>query len=242
VDVVRVGRVIRAIRMRRGWRQLDLANRAKVSQSLIARIERGGAGRLRLDTIDRIAAALDARLVVRVDWQGEGADRLLDLDHANVVEELLAFLGSAGWVALPEVTFNDYGERGSIDILAWHEATATLLVIEVKTVVPDIQGMLATFDRKLRHADAVARARGWRPGRIWSVLAISETRTSRRRVEAHSETFDARFPDRARAVRQALYRPETVASGSPPVRGLWFLSSRTAAGSRQRVVRRRQAG
>ena len=35
MDVVRVGRVIRAIRMHRGWRQVDLAESADVSQSLI---------------------------------------------------------------------------------------------------------------------------------------------------------------------------------------------------------------
>jgi transcriptional regulator with XRE-family HTH domain len=225
--------------MRRGWRQVDLGERAGVSQSLIARVERGGTGRLRVDTIDRIAAVLDARLTVRIDWQGEAADRLLDADHAEIVEQVMVFMRLAGWEVLPEVTFNTAGERGAIDILAWHAGSATLLVVEVKTVVPDLQGMLGTFDRKLRHADAAARGRGWRPGRIWSLLAMSESRTSRRRVSKHAETFTARFPHRGREARQAFRNPGSVTAGSPPIRALWFLPLRTKAGSRQRIVRGR---
>lgn len=208
-----------------------------MSQSLIARVERGGAGKLRLDTLERVAAALDARLVVRIDWQGEAADRLLDRDHADLIERLLAFLRGAGWEAVPEATFNIGGERGSIHILAWHGPTTTLLVVEVKTVVPDIQAMLGTFDRKVRHADAIARARGRRPGRIWSLMAISEARTSRRRIEAHAKTFAARFPARSRSARQALAQPASVPPGAHPLRALWFLSGRTTAGARQRVAR-----
>src|SRR6185312_11798662 len=102
MDAVRVGRVVRALRIRRRWRQLDLAVRARISQSLVARIERGGAGRLRLDTLERVIAALDARLVLRVDWHGEAADRLLDADHAAIVERVLGILHASGWEAVPE--------------------------------------------------------------------------------------------------------------------------------------------
>lgn len=175
MDGVRIGRILRALRMRRGWRQLDLAERVGVSQSLIARVERGGAGRLRLDSLERIAKALEARLSVRLDWHGEAADRLLDAGHAELVEFLLGLLREAGWEGIPEVTFSVGPERGSFDILAWHEPTGTLLIVEVKTVVPDMQAMLATFDRKQRHANGVARGRGWRPARIWSLLAIGES-------------------------------------------------------------------
>ena len=235
MDSVRVGRVIRALRIHRGWRQLDLAGRVRVSQSLIARVERGGAGRVTVDTLERVAAALDARLVVRVDWQGEAADRLLDADHAALVEEVLSILRGAGWECLPEVTFAAPGERGSIDVLAWHAASATLLVVEVKSVVSDVQGTISTFDRKLRHADSVARAGGWRPARVAALLVIGESRTSRRRVEAHASTFAARFPDRGRTTRRFLARP----ADTPALRGLWFLSARTRTTIRHRVAKRR---
>ncbi len=236
MNTIRIGRVVRALRIRRGWRQVDLAARAGVSQSLIARVERGGADRLTVATLEAITTALGARLTLRVDWNGEALDRLLDADHAAIVEFVIATLRRFGWEAVPEVSFAINGERGSIDILAWHAATATLLVIEVKSVVPDVQATLHAFDRKLRLADRVARERGWRSGRIASLLIVGESRTSRRRIEAHASTFEARFPARALEVRRFIADP-SVASG---LRGLWFLSVRTGAGSRQRVVKGRK--
>jgi transcriptional regulator with XRE-family HTH domain len=237
MDGVRIGRVVRALRIRRAWRQVDLAARAGVSQSLIARVERGGADRLTVATLEAIASALGARLLVRIDWNGEAADRLLDADHAAIVELVIAILRRAGWEAVPEVSFAIDGERGSIDILAWHAPTATLLVVEVKSVVPDVQATLHVFDRKTRLAGRIGRERGWRAQRISSLLAVGEGRTARRRIEAHASTFDARFPHRAVEVRRYLANP----AGATVLRGLWFLSVRTGAGSRQRVARGRQA-
>jgi len=236
MDAVRFGRIVRALRRRRGWRQVDLARRTGVSQSLIARIERGGAARVTVRRLEAIVESLGARVTVRVDWNGEAADRLLDAEHAALVDVIVRRLRDAGWDAVPEATFAIGGERGSIDILAWHEASATLLVIEVKSVVPDVQGMLATHDRKLRLADRVARDRGWRPAQIGSLLVISDPRTSRRRVDQHAATFASRFPDGITEVRRYIARPGQAARA---LRGLCFLSSRTGAGTRQRITRRR---
>jgi transcriptional regulator with XRE-family HTH domain len=231
MDLVRVGRTIRAIRIKKRWRQVDLAARANVSQSLVARIERGRAGRVRIDTLARVVAALDARMVVRVDWQGEGADRLLDAGHAALVEQVIGILRAAGWEAIPEVTFAIDGERGSVDILAWHSATATALIVEIKTVVPDVQGLLAPFDRKVRRAGSLAAARGWRVAKVGALLVIAESRTSRRRVEAHASTFASRFAHGATDTRRFLNRPGDY----PALRGLWFLSPRTRVTTRHRV-------
>ena len=231
MESVRLGRVVRALRQRRGWRQSDLAGRVGVSQSLIARVERGGAHRLTVERLEAIALELGARLLVRVDWNGEAADRLLDAGHAALVEHVIDILRRSGWEPVPEVTFAVGTERGSIDILAWHASSATLLVVEVKSVVPDMQGMLAPFDRKVRLADGIARARGWRPGHIATLLVIAESRTSRRRIEAHAATLDSRFPHRAREIRRFIADP-TIG----PIGGIWFLSPRTTTTARHRVV------
>lgn len=236
MDAVRFGRIVRALRHRRGWRQVDLAQRCGVSQTLVARVERGGAPRLTVRRLEAIVEELGARVSLRVDWNGEAADRLLDAEHAAMVDLVVAMLRRAGWEAVPEVTFAIGVERGSIDILAWHEETATLLVIEIKTVVPDVQAMLSVHDRKVRLSDRVARDRGWRPRRIASLLVIRDTRTARRRVDEHAATFAARFPDRVAEVRRFIDQP---AGAARALRGLWFLSGKTEAGSRQRVVRRR---
>ena len=109
----------------------------------------------------RVAAALGGTISCRLLWHGEGLDRLLDAAHASLLDKTLSSLHTAGWQTATEVTFNVRGERGSIDILAFHEATGSLLVIEIKSVVPDLQGMLGTLDRKVRVAAEIARERGW---------------------------------------------------------------------------------
>lgn len=231
VDFVRIGRSVRALRRRRGWRQADLAHAAGTSQTTIGRIERGEGDRVPPRTLDRILQALGARLRVSVDWNGEALDRLLDSEHAHLVEETLRHLTRLGWDCAAEVTFSIGRERGSVDVLAWHAGARALVVIEVKTVVPDVQAMLATLDRKTRLGASIAGARGWRPLGLGCLLVVRESRTSRRRVEAHVLTFGAQLPERTVAVKRWLAGPK---SGSP-VRSLWFVSDRHQATPRHRV-------
>lgn len=234
MDVVRFGRIVRALRRRRGWRQVDLALRAGVSQQLISMLERGHAAGVTVGLLERVAAVLDARLIVRIDWHGEAADRLLDAGHAAIVEAVVAMLHAAGWMVVPEATFAIRGERGSIDVLAWHAGSSTLLVVEVKSVVADVQGALAPFDRKLRLAREIAAERGWRPTRIASLFVIKDDRTARRRVDDHATTFDTRFPDRVAKVRRFVADP----ARHPTLHGLMFLTATTPDGGRHRVQRR----
>jgi hypothetical protein len=107
-----------------------------------------------------------------------------------------------------EVSFNIYGERGSIDILAFQPATGALLVVEVKSVVPEIGGMLMTLDRKARLAEQVARQQqGWDATSVSRLLVLPEDRTARRRVAQHASTFEASFPTRNVAVKRWLRSP-----------------------------------
>jgi transcriptional regulator with XRE-family HTH domain len=238
VDSVRLGRVIRALRIRRRWRQIDLARRAGVSQSLIARVERGHADRIALATLERIVSALGARLNLRVDWNGEAADRLLDADHAALVDTVISVLRADGWEPVPEVTFAIDGERGSIDILGWHPWTRTLLVVEVKSVVADVQATISVFDRKQRLGARIGRLRGWDAARVAAVLVLAEGTTNRRRIALHAGTFASRFPLGSRAIRRFLHDPGWL---DGPVGGLWFLSPSTGATARRRATRVRVA-
>src|SRR3989304_1724462 len=60
-DDLRSGSRVRAARIRRGWRQRDLAVAAHVSPSMVSRIERGHLEGMSLDAIRRVAAALEIR-------------------------------------------------------------------------------------------------------------------------------------------------------------------------------------
>jgi len=188
-----------------------------------------------LENLDGVVQALGARLSVRILWQGEELDRLLDRDHAGMVDATLRQLERSNWSPIPEVTFKAAGERGSIDVLAWHAATATLLVVEIKSVVPDIQATLAGLDRKARLGPLVGRERGWAPRHVARLLVLPADRTCRRRVDVFATTFDRVLPARTAAVKRWLRSP------SGPLAGILFLSDLPPKQARQRVRRTRAA-
>ncbi len=229
MDVIRFGLGLRALRMRRRWTQAHLAAAAGVSRSVISRIERGRADRVAVHTLVRVAAKLDARVDIRLLWRGEGLDRLLDARHAGLVDRVIAILDSAEWEVAAEVTFDVRGERGSIDILAFHSATGSLLVIEVKSVVPDIQALLSGIDRKSRLAAEVGRARGWHVTSISRLLVLPDERTARRRVEAHAATFRSALPERTVSLRRWIRRP------AGPISGILFVTDDRHVGTRHRA-------
>jgi transcriptional regulator with XRE-family HTH domain len=213
MDLVRFGLGVRALRRKRGWTQARLGTDRHVSRSTIVRIERGRADRVTVGTLIRVAAALGSSISVRLLWQGEGLDRLLDASHADIVERTVRLLSDRGWEVATEVSFNIGGERGSIDILAFHAPTGALLVIEIKSVVPDIQATLHGLDRKFRVGRQVARQRGWEVRTVSRVLVLPDDRTSRRRVATHKATFDAALPLRTAAVRRWIREPGDTVSG-----------------------------
>ena len=228
MDWIRLGLSYRVLRIRRGWRQLDAAGRAGVSRSLISSIERGRAGDVALATLVRIAAAFDARLDVGLRWRGEQLDRLLDAAHARLVELAVELLVGCEWDVAVEASFAIRGERGSIDVFARHRATGRILVVEVKSVVPDSQATLHGLDRKVRLARAIAAERGWiADAPIARLLVLGDGSTARRRIAALAATYDSALPDRGATVRGWLRRP------AGPLSGLLFLPYANRGGTRQ---------
>lgn len=183
----------------------------------------------------RVAAAMGASISVKLLWHGEGLDRLLDAAHADLTDRVLRLLQEAGWDVATEVSFNVRGERGSIDILAFHQPTGSLLIIEIKSVVPDLQALLGTLDRKARIAADIARHRGWRVTTVSRLVILPSDRTARRRVERNGTTFATALPSRTAAVRRWLQDPIGVLAG------LLFLSNAPHAVTRHRVGRARRA-
>lgn len=239
MDPIRLGHSYRALRLHKRWRQIDLAAKARVSASVVSRIERGRVDTVSIATLRKVAEALEATLDIRIRWNGEGLDRLLDQAHAGLVEALVTRLQADGWVTDVEASFSIRGERGSIDVLGYHEATGIVLVTEVKSVVPDSQATLAGVDRKVRLAPEIARARGWTCRGIARLLVIGDSSTSRRRIDALAATYRTAFPAGGREVRRWLGRPDE------PIAGLLFLPysqpthARTSTTGMQRVRRAR---
>src|SRR3954454_8055481 len=122
------GRALRSVRQRSRLRMVDVANLAHLSRSTLSRVERGEWDGVTYATIAAVADALDARLSILVSWHGAALDRVLDEGHARLVGVVVSRIQQWGWETHVEVSYSEWGERGSIDILAWHAATATLLV------------------------------------------------------------------------------------------------------------------
>jgi transcriptional regulator with XRE-family HTH domain len=214
VDLVRFGVVIRALRRRRGWRQVDLAAAASVSQDLVSLIERGLGGRMPFETLSRVGGALEARVALDIRWRGGELDRLLDDAHAALTARLAQLLTVWGWEIRIEVTYDIFGSKGSIDVFAWYADTATLLVIEIKTEIAAGEATLRKLDEKVRLAARIASERfQWRAASVWRLLVVEGTSTARRRIGAAPALFDAALPTRGSAIRRWLRGPSGAIAG-----------------------------
>jgi transcriptional regulator with XRE-family HTH domain len=194
---------------------VELGRRARCSASTVSRIERGRVRGQSLATLRRILEALDAWIFAKIVWRGGELDRLLDADHAGLQERwaIRKRAAGAGWLDRQEVSYNIFGERGSIDDLAYHPPSRTLAVTEIKTGIFDAQATLAKLDEKERLAADIAQRFGWRVDRVVSCLVVAEGRTNRRRIEQHPTLF-SRFDCRGRAASVWLRDP------TRPIRGL----------------------
>ncbi len=208
MDAVRLGRVVRALRIRQAMRQEDLGRSAGVSKDLVSRIERGKVDGLRIRILVELARNLGADLVVTLRWRGGDLDRLLDEGHAALMARAAAVLEAAGWSVMPEVTFAHFADRGSIDILAWHASTSTVLVVEVKTELTSLEETLRTHDMKTRIARKVALERsGWQGRTVARMLVLPDSSSARRRVARHGALLARAYPLPGMAARGWLRMP-----------------------------------
>lgn len=204
----RVGAALRAMRIKRGWRQLDLAKRADVSPSVVSLIERGHLSRVSVEAFRGVAHALEVRSEITL-WLPHGElDRLMNANHAALHEALARYLDSLpGWIHAPEVSFAVFGERGVIDILAFHPPSGSLVVIELKTELVSIEDLLSTMDVRMRHAAKIAGERGWRAKSVSAWVVFAESDMTRRRVRAHTNVLRSAFPANGHEMRAWLRNP-----------------------------------
>jgi transcriptional regulator with XRE-family HTH domain len=242
MDARRIGRVLRAVREHLGLTQREVGEAAALSQAVVSRAERGDVSGLRLSTLDRLADALGAVVHVDIRYRGGEADRLVDRAHASIVEFVVGVLRGLDWEVVLEYSFNEFGERGSVDVLAWHARTRTLLIVEVKSRFTDLQAMLLSLGRKLRLVPGIVREElGWDVAAVGRIIVVSGTAHNRSVAAVHRSIFDASFPARAADLRRWLRGP------SGPIAGIWFVSTSTVptprqVGRRRREMRDRRSG
>jgi len=209
-----LGRAVRALRHLHDWTQAELGRRARCSASTISRFERGRVRSCSVRVVRRILEALDAWIFIKVVWRGGELERLLDADHSRLQERwsIRKRASGDGWVSRAEVTYNVYGERGSIDDLAFHAESGILLVTELKTGIYSADATLAKLDEKVRLADGIAQRFGWVAEQVVPCLVVAEGRTNRRRIETHPAMF-AGFDRRGWSARRWLGHPTNAVRG-----------------------------
>src|SRR5687768_5922422 len=112
MDALRLGAVFRAVRLRRGWRQVDVAVAARVSIATVSRIERGQFETLSVGVLLRVASALEIRVDWTPRWRGGELDRMLNSGHSAMHEAAALEFAGTEWLLSAEVIFAIYGERG----------------------------------------------------------------------------------------------------------------------------------
>ncbi len=190
MDDAKIGATVRAVRIRRRLTQADVAELASVRPSAVSLLERGLFQDLSLATMRSIATALGMWYEITAKWRGVDLDRLVNGAHDALQRAVLRWFGRLpGWIALPEVSFSIYGERGAIDVLAWHQASRTLLIVELKTFLVDPAELVRTMDARLRLGRQIGAEQGWRSSTVARWVIFTDTRTNRRHVAAHRDVL-----------------------------------------------------
>lgn len=232
MDDLAIGRLFRELRIRLDWPQRVVATKAGISRSAYSEIEHGLLGKVPLDKLRQVAKVFEVRLRVQPSWRGAAIDMVVSARHAAMAERVTRRLVEAGWEVRPEVSFSVYGERGVVDLVAWHAASRTLLLVELKTELADINDLLAVTDRRRRLAAHIAEPFDWRPGVVAQWVVIAQSRTNERRLAAHRTMLRVAFPADGRAVAGFLANPRG------PLAAMSFLPDSGGSSTRRRAAPR----
>jgi DNA-binding XRE family transcriptional regulator len=206
-----------------GLSKTGLADRAAVSRQMIAELEDGSAN----PTLDTVISVLDGLgLELEVIVRGPvmiGGPRTGDAAHAICSGYVQRRLEAAGWKTAREVRIDDGRYVGWIDLLAFHEPTGVLLVIEIKTRIDDLGSIERAMDCYTRAAMKAARRQGWQPIRIGSWLVALGTDEVEARIHDDRRAFDAAFPARATEMTALLADPSSLGRA----RGLALIDPRS---------------
>jgi transcriptional regulator with XRE-family HTH domain len=227
---IAVGRLFRMLRLRKDWRQADVAKKAGISSSAVGRHENGVIGSLPL--LEKHAAVFGLRLDLRLVGRAGSLVRLSDEEHARTVELVAAWFRDLGFLTETEASFSEWGERGRIDLLAFDPTTGTLVIVEVKTQLLDLQDLFGSVNVKERLALKIAERRGWDARRRITVLAVANTTSNRGVVRDHPSLF-ASF-DRRRLTAASLRGGGRILHWVNPAG-----DSRPWLAGRQRISRKR---
>lgn len=188
-------------RSNRGWSQRQLAAIAGVSQSAVARAEKGAG--VSVGVLERLLRATEVHVSVRTDSaEVPGRDDLLHRTGLRVLRRLFT---RAGMLVATEQAVADGSLRGWIDLLAFGPEGGRLEIIEFKSELADLGATERQVERYARNALQPARALGWRAREIVVVLVVLATESADSFVATNRAELAATFPVRGRAAVRMMF-------------------------------------
>jgi len=195
-------------RLRRGWTQADLADRASLGRQVIGRAERG-VGPIDLETLERISISLDVPLVL--DFGRDRTRELSDAGHLAMQELVLQLGRTAGLEPRFELATKPAEPWRSSDVALANERKRVLIGVECWNEIGDVGASSRSSTRKQAELEGLAAARWGPDGRARHVWVVRATARNRDLVARYPEVFAARFPGASRSWIEAL-----TAGAEPP--------------------------
>jgi len=208
------GATVRRTRQHLGWNQRQLADRVGVSQPWVSRIERGTTGSLEFAVVDRLTDELGIRIVLDATPAAVEERRLQrDPAHALTIAYVGRHLARHGWSVQTEVEVGSGRFRGWADVVAFHEETGCLLLVEIKTELRDFGRLVRQVGWYEREAWEAARSLGWRARSLRTAVILLATEANDASVREFREGFAPWAPSGAVALLAMLDDPAKPSSG-----------------------------
>jgi hypothetical protein len=195
-------------RRRLGWTQAGLGARSGVSQSQVSRFEAGRIDVVSLSTTARFLDSMGIRASLTLDHPLVArSDRQRDAAHARCLSYVAGRVARMGWEVRREVEIHHGRSHGWIDVFAFHAATRSALVVEVKSAIPDIGAIQRTIGWYTRMAWDAGRSLGWPMHRVSTALLCLATAVNEARLVENTDLIRQAFPVRAAGLFDWLAAP-----------------------------------
>lgn len=187
---MRLGATVVRTRKDLGWSQQELGLRVRVSQGWLSRIERGTAERLELAMIDRLTRKLGIQLSLATPSAvADERRRQRDPAHALALAYVGRHLARQGWSVRSEVELGGDRFRGWADLVAFHEDSGVMLLVEIKTELRDFGGLARQVGWYERAVWQAVRSDGWQPRSLRTAVILLATEANDASMRSFRESL-----------------------------------------------------
>lgn len=213
-QLARLGGEVRAVRLRRGQTQQQVADAAGISRTAESAIERGLGSGQAMDTWQRVALAAGRPLIVGLER--DRLEETADAGHLGIQELVLRLGRRAGFAGAFELATRATEAWRSTDVGLRDDRRRLLVLVECWNTFGDIGAAARSSERKRAEAAMFAIALGGEhPHRVAMCWVVRATKRNRALVARYPEVFRSRFPGSSLGWVLALTALSAGASGRP---------------------------